>query len=120
MVSSPIPLRDVAVECSLPRQPTAKSTVRAGRMEFMDFARGIAALAVAIQHCGESIFPSFAKFSFQYFNVGQCGLIIFFLVSGFVIPLSIERVRSQKRFWIHRFFRLFPLYWFSLLIVIVV
>ncbi len=119
MVSSPLRIRDVAVESVLPRQPTATSTVRAGRMEFMDFARGIAALAVAIQHCGESIFASFAKFSFQYFNLGQSGLIVFFLVSGFVIPLSIERVRSQKRFWIHRFFRLFPLYWFSLLTVVV-
>jgi peptidoglycan/LPS O-acetylase OafA/YrhL len=119
MPSSTLPLRNVAPE-PLARQPAAQSTVRAGRMECMDFLRGIGALAVALQHCGEAIFPAFSRFSFAYFNIGQFGLIIFFLVSGFVIPLSLERGRSLQSFWIHRFFRLFPLYWFSLLAVVAI
>ena len=43
----------------------------------------------------------------------------FFIVSGFVIPYSLERVNSLRIFWTSRFFRLYPLYWFSLLIVFI-
>jgi hypothetical protein len=39
------------------------------------------------------------------------------ILSGerFYIPISIERHSSLKQFWMARFFRLYPLYWFSLL-----
>ncbi|AXC10692.1 putative membrane protein [Acidisarcina polymorpha] len=89
-------------------------------MEFMDFLRGTAALVVAVQHCGENLFPKFAKFTHDYFSFGKLGLVIFFLVSGFVIPLSIEKGHSLKRFWVQRFFRLFPLYWVSLAAVVII
>jgi peptidoglycan/LPS O-acetylase OafA/YrhL len=35
-----------------------------------------------------------------------------------VIPLSLERGGTLKRFWISRFFRLYPLYWFSIAVVL--
>ncbi len=41
-------------------------------------------------------------------------LVLFMLVSGFVIPASLERRGSVGGFWISRVFRLYPLYWFSL------
>lgn len=36
------------------------------------------------------------------------------MVSGFIIPISMERVGSLKAFWVSRLFRLYPLYWASL------
>src|SRR5205823_13396422 len=36
------------------------------------------------------------------------------LCSGFIIPASLERHGSLRAFWLNRFFRLYPRYWFSL------
>ena len=41
--------------------------------------------------------------------------MVFFLCSGFIIPASLERNGSLATFWVSRFFRLYPLYWLSLL-----
>lgn len=49
------------------------------------------------------------------FGLGPFGVSIFFLISGFVIPISIEK-NTVAKFLTMRFFRVFPTYWFSLLI----
>ncbi|MDP1978451.1 acyltransferase [Undibacterium sp.] len=49
------------------------------------------------------------------FGLGPFGVAIFFLISGFVIPLSLEK-NSSLKFLIMRFFRIFPTYWISLAI----
>ncbi|MCU1464007.1 MAG: acyltransferase [Acidimicrobiales bacterium] len=80
-------------------------------MEFLDGLRGVAALAVLVQHGSELLWPSYFHWSETVFRLGECGMVVFFLVSGFIIPGSIERYGSLARFWIGRFFRLFPMYW---------
>lgn len=52
-----------------------------------------------------------------YFDLGRFGVVLFFLTSGFVIPWSLNKSSSMplKRFAITRFFRLYPLYWLSLI-----
>src|SRR5215207_8165281 len=77
--------------------------------------RGLAALSVAFAHRGEGVFDSYATFNDGTFRLGFFGVVLFFLCSGFIIPASLERYGSLKRFWISRFFRLFPLYWFAVL-----
>ncbi len=81
------------------------------RLDFIDALRGIAALAVLLQHCAEKLWPAYYRFSVETIRPGQWGVFVFFLVSGFVIPLSLKRETSTVAFWIGRFFRLFPLYW---------
>src|SRR5690606_28580865 len=44
---------------------------------------------------------------------------IFFLTSGFVIPVSLEKHQSLKAFWIGRLYRLFPLYIFSIILQLI-
>ncbi len=80
------------------------------RFEFIDVSRAIAALAVFFQHSIESISAGFAGFSSRYFSLGVFGVVLFFLVSGFVIPPTLVK-SGLKKFWIARFFRLYPLYW---------
>lgn len=53
------------------------------------------------------------RWSLEYLSPGRVGVVAFFLVSGYVIPLSLER-QSQRTFWIRRFFRLYPVYWLAL------
>ncbi|MEU0542192.1 acyltransferase [Nocardia sp. NPDC005978] len=84
---------------------------RGGRFEFLDALRGLAALAVVVQHCSERLWPEYFRFSQAYFGLGEFGVFVFFIVSGFIIPASLERGRSLGAFWAGRFFRLFPLFW---------
>ncbi len=58
-------------------------------------------------------------FFFTYMNLGQVGVVIFFLLSGMVIPYSLkEGRRALAAFAVSRFFRLYPAYWFSLLLAV--
>lgn len=84
--------------------------------------RGIAAIAVLVQHCleftplnaaGNDCWP--ARVFQESFNLGRVGVILFFLISGFLIPHSLKHgTRPIAKFAVSRFFRLYPLYWVSL------
>jgi peptidoglycan/LPS O-acetylase OafA/YrhL len=75
---------------------------------------------VVVQHVGERLFPAVRELSTHGVQLGQLGVMIFFLCSGFIIPASLERPAAAGRaaglraFWRSRLFRLFPLYWLSL------
>jgi peptidoglycan/LPS O-acetylase OafA/YrhL len=88
------------------------------RLTFLDFLRGIAALAVCFEHAGYRLWPHFRELTHTYFSFGKFGVTAFFLTSGFVIPYSLERANSLGRFWVSRFFRLYPLYWFSIAVTV--
>jgi peptidoglycan/LPS O-acetylase OafA/YrhL len=94
------------------RLPNAgRAATSSGRYAFIDVLRGVAALLVIFQHGGEgagwfSVTTGFGP----WVNFGQVGVLTFFLVSGFVIPLSLERANALGRFWKHRIFRIYPLY----------
>jgi peptidoglycan/LPS O-acetylase OafA/YrhL len=84
-----------------------------GRLSYLDSIRGIAALLVVFSHFLENT-PIHNFLIFKFFTPGQCGVVLFFLLSGFVIPYSLKHSKgSLKRFAISRFFRLYPAYWFS-------
>lgn len=85
------------------------------RLEFLDFLRCTAAFSVLVQHACEKLFPSFVWFSTHYFQFGVFGVTLFFLCSGFVIPVSLEKTHSLRKFWINRVFRLYPLYLASMI-----
>jgi peptidoglycan/LPS O-acetylase OafA/YrhL len=65
--------------------------------------------------------PFFISFfnstNIPYINWGPLGVDIFFLISGFVIPISLSKY-SRGSFAIRRFFRLYPTYFISFLFVI--
>lgn len=98
-----------------------------GRLRFLDAVRGVAALAVAAGHALESTSPRFAAWSASWFSPGRAGVCAFFLVSGFVIPISLERAAegtvgrgdALRRFAVGRAGRLYPMYWASLAGVLV-
>ncbi len=52
-----------------------------------------------------------------HFDGGAYGVALFFLVSGFVIPISMDRI-GVDQFLIRRFFRIFPPYAIGLLFVV--
>lgn len=89
------------------------------RLDFIDFTRGIAASAVLMSHAGAAT-GHFTQFGFGYdwLNLGQVGIIAFFAVSGFVIPLSMAHSKNMLSFGIRRIFRIYPLFMAMLLMAI--
>lgn len=94
--------------------------------------RGVAALSVFICHCVLGFWsnPQFIQTIIQtpnvhfyssklqavtdilnkiHFNFGAFGVALFFLISGFVIPITLEKC-NLKEFAIRRFFRIIPTY----------
>jgi peptidoglycan/LPS O-acetylase OafA/YrhL len=84
------------------------------RMPAVDGLRGLAALAVVLYHYEGVAFgtPRHDRF----FKLGELGVELFFIISGFVILLSLDKGQTIKQFALSRFTRLYPAYWFSLLI----
>ena len=79
----------------------------------LDSLRGIAALAVVFYHYTYKFRDNFThvfsdKFDLSY---GHYGVQLFFIISGFVIFLTISKSRSGFDFLYKRFTRLFPTYW---------
>lgn len=80
------------------------------RLAWLDALRGIAALSVVFDHMSTLVLQPARDFLYQWFNGGQYGVFVFFLVSGYIIPASLERKGSVRGFWVSRAFRLYPLY----------
>jgi len=84
----------------------------------VQFLRFFAALLVVITHATGSIAERMLDIgSGQYWRPGLSGVDIFFVISGFVMAISSERIVGQddawKSFIIKRIVRVVPLYWIA-------
>jgi peptidoglycan/LPS O-acetylase OafA/YrhL len=88
------------------------------RIEILDGLRGLAVLFVIGYHYfgqwapplnSVSLYPYGESLaSVSYFRFGYLGVDLFFLVSGFVITLTLTRCSGPREFLARRFARLFP------------
>jgi peptidoglycan/LPS O-acetylase OafA/YrhL len=112
---------------------THLKSISTQRLAFADLLRGLAALTVALGHftvlflnapdvvakitVAEPIskigFPDALAKAYSFFDLASVGVAVFFLISGFVIPLSFEGA-SARAFLLKRFLRIFPTYWVAL------
>lgn len=76
------------------------------RLLELDALRGIAALFVVFFH-----FTIFRPEASLGFNLGVTGVDLFFMISGFVIFLTLEKVNTLNDFLVSRVSRLYPAYW---------
>jgi peptidoglycan/LPS O-acetylase OafA/YrhL len=88
-------------------RPAIAPSSQPDRFFVLDALRGIAAVVVVIAHAVQLCYGYELEF---LHGMGRFGVVLFFLVSGFVIPASFAR-SSQRTFWIRRLCRLFPAYW---------
>jgi len=83
------------------------------RLTALDSLRGIAALGVVLFH----YLPYYDKLYGHTFTspslleFGRYGVHLFFILSGFVIFMTLERTRSPGQFGLARAFRLLPALW---------
>jgi peptidoglycan/LPS O-acetylase OafA/YrhL len=86
--------------------PHSPSSVR---LAWLDALRGLAALAVALHHAAWSFIPGFWGEIDRRVDLGTWGVLVFFMVSGYIIPTSLERSGDLRAFWIGRSLRLHPM-----------
>ena len=91
------------------------------RLLELDVFRGFAAFSVMLYHYTnqyDNLYEHttyFPDLSFGYYR-----LHLFFLLSGFVTVLLLERIKTPMDFIVSRFSRLFPTYWVSITITFLV
>lgn len=84
------------------------------KIPIIDSLRGLAALTVVI--CHSHIFPEN-----NYLDLSRSAVLLFFIISGYCIALSLdtENKNSIFNFLARRFFRLYPVYWLSIALMVV-
>ena len=108
-----------------PRQPSPVTASAAGpeltstepartdpgrRLGWLDVLRGVAALAVVFDHLSYYVLQHVRADVYRWFDPGNYGVFVFFIISGYIVPASLERKGSVRTFWVSRLFRLYPLY----------
>ncbi|RVU01506.1 acyltransferase [Mucilaginibacter limnophilus] len=76
----------------------------------LDAFRGIAAVMVVCFH-----YVMNTEFGHSIFKVGVTGVDLFYLISGYVIFMTVEGRENWKNFIVSRFSRLYPPFWSALL-----
>jgi peptidoglycan/LPS O-acetylase OafA/YrhL len=90
--------------------PVAGGAAPKQRLAWLDALRGIAALAVVFDHLGPYLLAGLRQHVYHWLDAGQYGVFVFFIISGYIVPASLERKGSVRTFWVSRVFRLYPLY----------
>ncbi|WP_271220275.1 acyltransferase family protein [Streptosporangium carneum] len=96
--------------------PLPSRTAPGARLAWLDALRGLGAVAVLLEHLLPWFLPVLRPY---WFNLGMYGVMVFFLVSGYIIPVSLESRGDVRAFWIGRAFRLYPIYLVVVALVLV-
>lgn len=93
------------------------------RFKCLDSLRGIAALLVVFHHCykafdntGDGVFWWIDHTPLRLLVSGRPSVILFFVLSGFVLAISLEKSASYFGFVIRRVFRIYLPFAFSILL----
>jgi len=106
-------------EPSPPPKPAAQAAAGpAKRLAWLDVLRGLAALAVVFDHASSHVLQHARGVIYHWFDAGQYGVFVFFIISGYIVPASLERKGSVRTFWVSRLFRLYPLYLLAVTIAV--
>lgn len=82
------------------------------RVLYLDGLRGVAIIFVFLYHIFQR-WPEYTGFNVNVFSYGKLGVQLFFMISGFVILMSLNRSNSKLEFLYKRWLRLFPLMLFA-------
>ena len=90
---------------------------RSGRILALDSMRGLAALSVALFHYTYGFNHGDTNY---VFHKGFLGVQFFFILSGFVIFMTVNKKPNLRSFVVGRFTRLYPAYWLSVVLTFLV
>ncbi len=94
------------------------------RIQFLDGLRGIAILMVVLYHTYSSAWQELVPFyqptfDFPLIKFGDLGVPLFFIISGFVIVMTLEKCQSLSDFMFKRWLRLFPAMLIATLLILI-
>jgi peptidoglycan/LPS O-acetylase OafA/YrhL len=98
------------VPAKAPAVPAKAPAGSGARLAWLDVMRGLAAVAVLVDHGGYVVLHGVRNQIYHWFDPGNYGVFVFFIISGYIVPASLERKGSVRTFWVSRLFRLYPLY----------
>ncbi|MBD2704538.1 acyltransferase [Spirosoma sp. BT702] len=92
----------------------------------LTFTRFLAAAVVLVFHGARGTYP-FTVYPGRYLiEYGSVAVVYFFVLSGFILTITYQSKRersgtiNRRQFWMARFARIFPLYFFALLVTLFV
>lgn len=93
-------------------------TTLSDRFESLDWLRGLMALSIMLYHFG-----SWHDAAHPIGRLGIYGVSIFFILSGLSIAIAYDGficdIRTSVRFFIRRLFRIWPLLWLAVALVVI-
>lgn len=92
------------------------------RLAEIDALRGVAALAVVLFHLSTRFAELYGDTGRTTVSlpVGHYGVNLFFIISGFVIFMTLDKTKRPMDFVVSRFSRLYPVYWVSVVLTFLV
>jgi peptidoglycan/LPS O-acetylase OafA/YrhL len=110
--------RETASDRFNPAPPAKRCEAHTRRIGALDSIRGIAILFVLVGHyLPFNLVQGSAALILSPFAQG--GVILFFLLSGFLIDNNLARDGNLARYSLHRVFRIIPAYWVALAVILV-
>ncbi|VYT78666.1 acyltransferase family protein [Clostridium tertium] len=104
--------------------------LKGDKFNWLTSLRGLAAIMVVILHLWELIKSNYGYsenfiesildfITIGVIDIGKVGVVVFFLISGFLVPYTLKR-RTKKSFIINRILRLYPVYWLSIILMVII
>lgn len=89
------------------------------RNHLIDLLRILAASWVVLFHFNQPI-KTLDNWYRIFCKYGHLGVPVFFVISGYCILIALQHTKKPTTFIIRRFFRIFPAYWFSVIVTAVI
>ena len=97
----------------------SRSTANKAEVVSIQYLRGVAAMSVALFHTSVNM-PAFAWPSSLARDFGDCGIDVFFVISGFVMFfVTKDNSMSSRTFLLRRIIRIVPLYWLATILYLI-
>ncbi|MGO9744203.1 MAG: acyltransferase family protein [Roseiarcus sp.] len=89
-----------------------------GDTNFITGMRAWAATMVVVQHAGGAGLGGLGAIGKAYARYGHVGVYVFYVISGFAIASAYKRSSGFGEYITHRFFRIAPLYYFWMAVIL--
>jgi peptidoglycan/LPS O-acetylase OafA/YrhL len=106
---------DARAGAGVPRGVSGQRRRRRARITSIDALRGVAALCVMLWHYTNYV--AFARGSVWQMRLGYLGVDLFFVISGFVIFMTVEGASTVRDFAFARFTRLYPTFFLATILL---
>lgn len=90
-------------------------------IDSIQYLRGFAALIVVLFHTNKALITHIFPNEVNYFNWGESGVDLFFIISGFIMAyITYDKNINIRDFFLKRAIRIYPIYWVYVTIALII